>query len=39
MKWLTSFFESIILAREASMLARQNRFEEAKNLMLGEKSV
>ena len=39
MKWLLTFFESIMLAREASMLARQNRFEEAKRLMLGESRV
>jgi hypothetical protein len=39
MKWLMSFIESIALAREATTLVRQNKFEEARRLMLGEKGV
>ena len=39
MKWLLAFLDSIALAREATTLARQNKFEEARRLMLGEKSV
>ncbi len=37
MKWLITLFESLALAREACTLTRQNKFEEAKRLMLGEK--
>jgi hypothetical protein len=39
MKWLLALFDSIALAREACTLTRQNKFEEAKRLMLGEKHV
>jgi hypothetical protein len=39
MKWFLSFFESIALAREATALTRQNRFEEARRLMTGQKDV
>jgi hypothetical protein len=39
MKWLITLFESLALAREACTLTRQNKFEEVKRLMLGEKSV
>jgi hypothetical protein len=36
MKWLLSFFESIALAREASSLVYQHRYEEARKLMTSE---
>jgi hypothetical protein len=36
MKWIFALFESIALAREASTLVRQNKFEEARKLMLSE---
>jgi hypothetical protein len=39
MKWLSALFDSIALAREACTLTRQNRFDEARRLMLGEKRV
>jgi hypothetical protein len=39
MKWLLTFLDSIAVAREATMLVRQNKFEEAKRLMLGQPRV
>ena len=39
MKWLITLFESIALAREACTLVRQNKYEEARKLMLDEKRV
>jgi hypothetical protein len=39
MKWLIAIFESVMLAREAVTLTRQNKYEEVRKLMLGEKRV
>jgi len=39
MKWLIALFDSIMLAREAVTLTRQNKYEEVRKLMLGEKRV
>jgi hypothetical protein len=39
MKWLIAIFESVMLAREAEALARQNKYKEVRKLMLGEKRV
>ena len=39
MRWLMSLIDSILLAREATTLTRQNRYEEVRKLMLGEKRV
>ena len=39
MKWLVALFDSIMLAREASTLTRQNKYEEVRKLMLGKKRV
>ena len=39
MKWLLSLFDSLVLAREATTLTRQNKYDEVKKLMLGENRV
>ena len=39
MRWLMSLIDSILLAREAVTLTRQNKYEEVRKLMLGEKRV